>query len=135
VVLGEANTQEQPQVASLDRPERGETASYQSKLGLELEALPAELASRGGISSENRGPIIVSVDPNGPARGKALAPATPRQGVLDIITHVNGQRVRTMSELDDALESVPAGSIVSLRVYQLRGNQAASNVVRLRAGD
>jgi serine protease Do len=135
VVLGEANTQEDPQVASLDRPERGETASHLSKLGLELEALPAELASRGGISSENRGPIIVRVDPNGPARGKPLAPATPRQGVLDIITHVNGKRVRTLDDLENTLGTVAAGSIVSLRVYQLRGNQAASRVVRLRAGN
>ena len=135
VVLGEANTQEEPQVASLDRPERGETASYQSKLGLELEAFPAELASRGGVSSENRGPIIVSVDPNGPARGKVLAPASPRQGVLDIITHVNDQRVRTVSELEDALRTVPAGSIVSLRVHQVRGGTGGSSVVRLRAGN
>jgi serine protease Do len=135
VVLGQANTQEEPQVASLDRTERGETASYQSKLGLELEAFPSELASRGGIGSENRGPIIVRVDPNGPARGKALAPASPRQGVLDLVTHVNGQRVRTLDELEDALGNVAAGSIVSLRVYQVRGTQGASSVVRLRAGN
>ncbi len=135
VVLGAANTQQEPQIASLDRPERGETASYQSKLGLELDAFPAGLASRGGISAENRGPIIVSVDPDGPARGKALAPASPRQGVLDIITHVNGHRVSTVSELEEALNNVPAGSIVSLRVYQVRGNQSGSSVVRVRAGN
>ena len=100
-----------------------------------MEAFPAELASRGGVSSENRGPIIVRVDPNGPARGKALAPASPQQGVLDIITHVNDQRVRTVSELEDALGNVLAGSIVSLRVHQVRGSTGGSSVVRLRAGN
>ena len=134
VVLGEANTQPEEELASIDRPERGETASHQAKLGLDLQPFPAELASRGGIG-ENRGPIIAGVDPNGPARGKALAAASPRQGVLDIVTHVNDRRVRTIDELEDALVAVPVGSIVSLRVFQWRGNAGQSSVVRLRAGN
>ncbi|UCF41586.1 MAG: PDZ domain-containing protein, partial [Gemmatimonadota bacterium] len=134
VVLGEADTQEQPEVASVDRPEPGETASYESKLGLEIEPFPAELvAQESVIGQESRGPIIVDIDPDGPARDKGLAPASPRQGVLDIITHVNGQRVRTVDEVGQALAGVSSGSIVSLRIYQVRQGQAGSRVVRVRA--
>jgi serine protease Do len=136
VVLGEADTREAPEVASLDRSEPGETASYQSKLGLEIEAFPSELMSgESGIARESHGPIIVDVDPDGPARGKGLAPASPRQGVLDIITHVNDERVQTVEDLGRALGSVAAGSIVSLRVYQVRRGQTGSRVVRMRAAN
>jgi S1-C subfamily serine protease len=107
---------------------------YETKLGLELQALSARMAaSDERIGDEHRGPIITGIDPDGPARDKPLVPANARRGWVDIITHVNDERVRTLEDMEAALASIEAGEIVTLRVYQVQGNQAATSIVRVRA--
>jgi S1-C subfamily serine protease len=93
-------------------------------------------ASDSRIGDQNRGPIITGIDPDGPARDKQLFPADARRGFLEIVTHVNDDRVRTVDELNDALANVEPGDIVMLKIYQVRGNQApVTRVVRLRAAE
>jgi len=134
VQLGEMQTAEPEQVAGAERNESVEPASYETKLGLELQSLSARMAaSDQRIGEEHRGMIITGIDPDGPARDKPLVPANARRGWVDIITHVNDQRVRTTADMDAALEEVEPGDIVTLRVYQVQGNQAVTSIVRLRA--
>ncbi len=134
VRLTEAAT-EPSQVARGGTGEREESAPYETKLGVSVEPLTARDASGDPrIGADNRGLLITRVDPDGPARDKGLFPASPQQGVLDIITHVNGQRVQTLEELRGALATVRSGEIVSLRVLQVRRDASVRSVVRIRAG-
>jgi serine protease Do len=129
VRLGEADTEARRRMARADLEDEGETAAFEEKLGLALETLPARMISDSRIGRENEGPVIVHIDPDGPARDKPLREANAGRGVLDIITHVEGRRVRNLQELEAALDDVEPGTVVSLRVYQVG---LGSRVVRLR---
>jgi serine protease Do len=109
---------------------RDETKPYESKLGLAVEPVSRDLATRAQLTEDQRGLLITDVDPDGPAADKGLG---PRQ----IITHVNNERMRTLADLREALSGVQEGDIVSLRVYLLPGDPSQpgqSVVVRMRAG-
>jgi serine protease Do len=133
VRLMAAGNAEQPRVARADRDDAPEDVSYDDKLGLRLEAMSARMVRDARIDSESRGLIVTAVDPNGPARNRIFPPVTQR-GWLDIITHVNGERVQTEAEFDEAVRTVQPNEVVSLRVYSLRGETGQSRIVRLRAG-
>src|SRR5690349_17262451 len=77
---------------------------------------------------EERGLLVTSVDPEGPASGK-LAPRGSPQGP-DIITRVDGTRVRALDDLSSALSKDKGGDVVSIETY----NEAlkATRVIRLR---
>ena len=134
VRLTEAN-EEPTQVADAGDSGAETTPGYESKLGLALQDMTSQFASQDErLTDDHRGPIIADVDPNGPARDEGFAPLSLQRGLVDIITHVDGQRVRTVSELERALAQVRPGAVVSLQVFQIRADQAASRVVRMRAG-
>ncbi|MBI2537397.1 MAG: Do family serine endopeptidase [Gemmatimonadetes bacterium] len=98
-------------------PRRG--SSSENKLGLTVEPLTEQVSRETRIGEEHRGLVVTSVDPDGPAAEKGIGPRM-------IITHVNGQRVRTMGEFEKAMEPVKKGDVVSLQIW--------STVIRLRAG-
>ncbi len=135
VQLREAETNERQQVARSDEDGAERPTSFESKLGIAVQPLSAQMAaSDSRIGDENRGPIITGIDPNGPAHNKPLFPADARRGVLDIITHLNDDRIRTVDELNEALADVEPGDIVTLRIYQvLRDQPPTTRIVRLRA--
>ncbi|NIM48500.1 MAG: PDZ domain-containing protein [Gemmatimonadales bacterium] len=142
VRLAEAATDEQPQMASAERRrDEDESPEFEPKLGVAVEPLPQQMVSR--VGNENRGLVITDIDPDGPAREwlreGALTKAAPRSGMMDIITHVNGQRVRNRADLDRALADVAPGDIVSLRKVRVTQDAqtgqlgATPGIVRLRA--
>ncbi|MEE8192201.1 MAG: trypsin-like peptidase domain-containing protein [Gemmatimonadales bacterium] len=135
VQLREAETNERQQVARSDEDGAEQPTSFESKLGIAVQPLSAQMAaSDSRIGDENRGPIITGIDPNGPAHNKPLFPADARRGVLDIITHLNDARIRTVDELNEALAGVEPGDIVTLRIYQvLRDQPPTTRIVRLKA--
>ncbi|MBI2071595.1 MAG: Do family serine endopeptidase [Gemmatimonadetes bacterium] len=107
-------------------PRRG--SSSENKLGLTVEPLTEQVSRETRIGEEHRGLVVTSVDPDGPAAEKGIGPRV-------IITHVNGQRVRTMGEFEKAMEPVKKGDVVSLQIYLLdQSGQGRSTVIRLRAG-
>lgn len=111
------------------------TAPYEKLLGVSVEPLTErEAAQNEQIGAERAGLVVVDVDPDGPAADK-LFPRRSGQGT-DIITHVNGARVKTVADLSAALKSVRPGEIVSLRTYLVAptGDQGVSRVIRLRVG-
>ncbi len=120
-----AREEDRSAVAQAGGEEGDKRPPYQEKLGLSVEPLPREVAAREGLTDEQIGLLITGVDPDGPAADKAIGPQ-------QIITHVNGQRVRTVSDLEAALENVKPGDVVSLRVYRPQVN--SFGVVRLKAG-
>ncbi|MBI2403468.1 MAG: Do family serine endopeptidase [Gemmatimonadetes bacterium] len=107
-------------------PRRG--SSSENKVGLTVEPLTEQVSRETRIGEEHRGLVVTSVDPDGPAAEKGIGPRV-------IITHVNGQRVRTMGEFEKAMEPVKKGDVVSLQIYLLdQSGQGRSTVIRLRAG-
>ena len=51
----------------------------------------------------------------------------------DIITHINGQRVRTVAEMNEVLKGVQPGEVVSLRTYTITPDgTGVGRTVRIR---
>jgi S1-C subfamily serine protease len=133
---------EETTLASRNRDEAGETASYEAKLGLQVENIDrAQLTQYRGVPSNLTGVIVTAVDPDGPARDKPMLQASnPRAGRLTVITHVDGQEVRSQSDLGRVLRDIGANEIVSLRVTLVFWNGTGQTrlndgVVRLRVAD
>jgi S1-C subfamily serine protease len=74
---------------------------------------------------------VTDVDLESPAQGR-LCPQGPQCGFGDIITHVNGERVRSVQEFDAALRKVAPGDVVSLRIYNPSPPTPGSRLVRMR---
>jgi serine protease Do len=130
VTLGKREDDERA-VAQADAERSEERQPFEEKLGLSVEPVSSDFATRARLSDEQRGLLITGVDADGPAADKGL-------GSRQIITHVNNERVRTVAELRDVLSGVRRGEVVSLRVFLLPADptqqQGQSVVVRLRAG-
>jgi len=130
-----AGTTDETEVASKSDDSRNKTTtgSTESRLGVALEPISERQAAQDeNIGADHAGLMVTSVDPDGPADGR-LFPAHSAQGT-DIITHVNGQRVKSAVELATVLKTVKAGEVVSLQTYVVRGDgTGTSRIVRLRA--
>ena len=117
-------------VAANTSKDSGSGSSYQDKLGLTVEPLDAATGAGTAtqVPEEHRGVLITSVDPDGPAGDKPIS-------ARYIITHVDGQRVRTVNEFQKAMSGVKRGQIVSLQLSAMDSNgQWVSRVVRVKAG-
>lgn len=134
VRLVEAGAEPPARVASVEQPRTPESGSFERKLGITVEEVSSNAAAGDlRLGDAQRGLVITAVDPNGPARD-VLAAADARQRYLPIITHVNGERVRTPAELQRALAAVRSGDVVSLRLFETIAETTRSRVVRFRAG-
>jgi S1-C subfamily serine protease len=129
VKLGEAPSDEQLASRSPDSTADTESRPHATKLGIALEPLPQDAANQ--VGADHVGPHVTDVALDSPARDQ-LIPAG--NGFGDIITRVNGTRVRTVKEFDDAIRHIEAGQIVSLQVYnpQVPQPNGGSRVVRIR---
>ena len=117
------------QVASNDDGEASSDrrpASY-DKLGISVEPLTADEASRASISESLRGLQVTDVDVNGPAY-RQLAPGNI---IVKVLSPVQ-RPVRTEADLDAALAKVRNGDVVSLLAYNTDAKQTF--VVNLRVG-
>lgn len=102
-------------------PASANGARYGERLGITVQP-----ATSG--AEDERGLLVTSVDPEGPASGK-LAPQGSPQGP-DVITRVDGTRVHTLDDLHSVLSKDKGGDVVSIETY----NEAlkATRVIRLR---
>jgi serine protease Do len=135
VRLIEANTETEETVASAPREEETEFAgTFESRLGISIEEFNREFATRMGLRREvEYGLMVLDVDRDGPSRDKLLA-SSPRNGALEIITHVDDEPVATKRALDEALRAVPAGEVVSLRVVTVTSRASNPRLVFVRTG-
>lgn len=135
VELTEAQSTVEPRVAAVEPNTPPEKESYEEKLGIRVQELSPQMAAQVRRIDENvRGVMITAVDPQGPAR-QVLRASLPRQGRLVVITQVNGQPVEALEQFNAAVARVEPGSIVSLRVFLVEGNQTVPQVVRYRVGE
>ena len=113
-------------VARADEPERRRGLRFDEKLGVTLEEITADRLARDGLPRRHAGLRVEQIDPDGPARNYLL------QG--EIITHIEGERVRTEEDLDTALDGVPAGQVISIQTAVPSRDGIRTRVVRLRVG-
>jgi serine protease Do len=116
--------------AANDTAEPANAPEHRSKLGVTVEALPAQ--ARAEVGDANVGPWITDIAIESPAYGRFNAAGRGAFG--DVITHVDGQRVRTVQEFEAALRGLKPGDVVSLQLYnpQAANGAGASRTERIR---
>ena len=102
-------------------------ASY-DKLGISVEALTTEQASRAEIPENQRGLAVVDVDGSGPAFRQLFA---GRDLIVKVLSP-SQKVISSVADLNAALGKVHDGDVVSLLVYDFQ--QKATRVVNLRVG-
>ena len=80
--------------------------------------LPEEVAARIGVNG-----LIIADVLSGSAAQKAGLRGVDEQNIGDVITHVNGQPVRTLAEFATALGKVGVGSRAELTVRRDRSSR------------
>jgi serine protease Do len=117
------------ELASAASAEGSNAAPYAQKLGITVQPVNGgDTVQDQQLDEDQSGLMVTEVDPEGPA-GEKLAPQGSQQGP-DIITHVDGTRVKSVGQLNNALGSVKNGDVVSLQMYN--PSLKSSRVVRLR---
>jgi len=100
---------------------------FDERLGITVEEITAEQLARDGVPRQYAGLHIEQIDPDGPARDFLI------RG--EIITHVEGERVRTVDDLEAVLQTVRPDQIISIRTALFSGSGAVRRrTVRLRVG-
>jgi len=128
VTLGEAEESASPvQVVRSEEPARRHEVLFNKRLGITVEEITAEQLARDGVPRQYAGLHIKEIDLEGPARDFLI------RG--EIITHVEGKRVRMRDDLEAVLQTVRPGQIVSVRTAFFSGSGAVRRrTVRLRVG-
>ena len=128
VKLGEAPNSA-TEVASAASSEGPNAAPYTQKLGITVQPVNSgDTVQNHELTSNQAGLMVTEVDPEGPA-ASGLIPQGSQSGP-DIITHVDGTRVKTVDQLNNALSGAKNGDVVSLRTYD--PSLQSNRVVRLR---
>ena len=105
-------------------------APSNSRLGVTVEPVSAELVQAARVPAEYRGLRIADVDPGSPAEG--------RLAVNDVIVQLlpAKSKIATLADLSKALDGIKAGDYVSLLVYRpVRGGGGSTVVVNLKTAD
>jgi serine protease Do len=93
---------------------RESEARAQPKLGITASELTAELAERYHLPAAADGVVITEIEPGSLAAQVGLAPG-------EVILEVDRQRIRTMDDLDGAIQKIDAKRGVLLRVWSGQG--------------
>lgn len=99
-----------------------------SWLGLRYRDMDPSFISGHGLPEDVSGVLVVDVAPDSPLYDDGLRPAP---GLLQVITSVNGEDVRSVRDFESAVQSVPSGS--RLRVYVRRFQQGRGELPPLFA--
>ena len=105
-----------------DRP-RALPLSNGNALGFDARTLPPAIAERLGVPATS--PVVVEIDPFGPASKVGLAPG-------DVIRRMNGRDIHSLSDLRRASSGLKTGDVVSLIVVNARAQEPVSEIVNYR---
>ena len=101
-----------------------------SRLGISVEPLTAEIIQAARVPDQYRGLRVAEIEPGSPAEG--------RLQVNDVIVQIlpEKRKISTHADLTRALEGVKRGDYVSLLVYRpVRGGGGTTAVVNLKTAD
>jgi len=105
-------------IARRDESRLGELSSSTSNrdttLGMRVEDLNAHLASRFQLKADEKGAIVVEIDPNGNAAESGIQPG-------DIIVEVNRQAVGSKNDYHKIVESVAKGDELKFFIKRRTG--------------
>ena len=128
--LQEAPAEAAPVASAAEKPAEGESVTN-TRLGVGLEAITAEVAKANNIEEQYRGLRVVSVD--------AAGPAAQRLDRNDIIVRVirpePATTIRTAADLQTVLARVKDGEYISLLVYRQTQTGPGTRVVNIRIGE
>ena len=106
----------------------GTSNSAAGKLGLSVEALPEEMATR--MKTNGRGVRVSEVSQDGPARDKIAAGSDV---VLEVLYPTPRRAIRSVTDLQNAIAGLKDGDYVSLLVQSL-DPRVGQRVVNIRVG-
>jgi serine protease Do len=120
------------QVARADDAEAPDDAGTAAdKLGITIEAIPAEMADELKIPADQRGVRVREVLPGGPARNRLF----PNDIIFEVVYPAPKAPVRTVADLIGTLRKLNAGEYVSLNVLAIGPNgDKLTRIVNLRVG-
>jgi serine protease Do len=130
VKLIEAPNEERRVASASPEDESGDGSqpAVYDKLGISVELLTAEKASRAEIPENQRGLAVMDVDAMGPAYHFLQAGSD----VIVKVIRPNEKTIRTVIDLNEALSKVKDGDIVTLLVYSAQ--LKSTRVVNLKVG-
>jgi serine protease Do len=103
-------------------------ASKLGSLGITVAPLDADDMQQLDLKSDQRGLIVTDVEEGGPSWGELL---DGDHGGPDIILTVEGTAVKTPAELRKIIAAQKPGSVVSLQVYNPRGQSRRIERIKL----
>ena len=92
------------------------------RIGVMIQALTPELAKSFGIKEDTKGAIVAQIDKDGPAAKSDLMPG-------DIITAVNGEKIKSYSDVPRLISFTKPGSKAELTVLRGKKEKTVSVVV------
>jgi serine protease Do len=119
--------------AAPDGPAQGSSDNTTAqRLGVQVEGLDAEAVRQLGLPAGTTGVVVTDVTPGGPT-WEVLRPVG--NGFADIIVSVEGQPVRTTSELRNVLQAQKPGSVVTLRILRVLRGASQRRVERVQLAE
>ena len=94
--------------------EEDDTGASMHKLGVTVAPVTRDDAASFDLAPSQRGLLVTDVTAGGPSWGELV---DADRGGPDIILEIEGKPVKTTADLQQRLEGMKAGEIVSLRVY------------------
>ena len=92
------------------------------RIGVMIQALTPELAKSFGLKEDTKGAIVAQIDKDGPAANSDLRPG-------DIITAVNGEKIKSYSDVPRLISFTKPGTKASLTVLRGKSEQTVSVTV------
>jgi serine protease Do len=127
VKLGEPPADRASDVASRNDDERQpaarEGARSYDKLGISVQAVPAELAAQVRLADEwRRGLLVTDVSPSGPAYHSLNENTT----IIVRVLYPQKREVRSVADLEQVVSGLKRGDLVTLLVYDIRAQSTTS---------
>ncbi|MEO5904138.1 MAG: trypsin-like peptidase domain-containing protein [Gemmatimonadaceae bacterium] len=105
-----------------------------SELGVSLQLVPAELASRASLAENRRGLLVTDVVALGPSYRKlGDGKSAPQDVIFEVLYPVPRKAIRSTADLQAVLSKLKTGDYISLNVHSL-AQGGGDRVVNIRIG-
>ena len=113
--------------APAERPGAGTVSN--DALGISMQAIPPELATRASLDANKRGVLVTAVVPLGPAYQKLAQ----QDVIYEVLYPAPRRAIRSVADLQGVLSKLKTGDYVSLNVHSL-AQGVGDRVVNIRIG-
>jgi serine protease Do len=106
-------------------------SEMEGRLGIRIEGLTPAVIREANLTESQQGVLVTDVEEGGPSFQRLVA--SPDEGGPDIILQVNDVRIHTPEDFKRALRAAPAGSVIQLRVINVRAQGRPMRIVNIRS--